>query len=335
MLDVEPRAVAELHRLAGEGKGTRNNGLRSDDGRRGGEHNQGVEGPVRGKVVEGVFRRSRGPQQERSLPEVVEQQAGERDAEPGDLDRAMPEVAEVCVQRLAARDDEEDGAQHHETAPQVLAEEEHRVVGGDRCQHPRLSDDLAQPKDADGAEPDQHYRSEERADPCRPAALQEEQADQDHERHWDHPGSECRRRDLEPLNGAQHGDRRREGTVGIQERRPENSEHDHDAAGRKAPGEAGAVDERHQGQHAPFTLIVRADDHNMVLDRDDEDQRPEHEREDPQHVAGTDGDPVGPVEGLAHRVQWARADVAVDHAQRGEGERGEVATARSSHRFRP
>src|SRR5713101_2557266 len=145
MLDVEPRDGAELHRLAGEGKGTRNNGLRSDDGRRSGEHTQGVEGPVRGKVIEGVFCRSRGPQQERSLPEVVEQQAGKRDAEPCDLYRAMPEVAEVRVQRLTSRDDEEDGTQHYETAPQVLTEEEHGVVRGERRQHPGLADDLAQP----------------------------------------------------------------------------------------------------------------------------------------------------------------------------------------------
>src|SRR2546425_3148182 len=43
---------------------------------------------------------------------------------------------------------------------------------------------------------------------------------------------------------------------------------------------------------------------------------------------------VGPVEGLAERIQRARPDVAIDDAQHREGERGEVAAARGLPRFR-
>src|SRR5207248_368476 len=89
-----------------------------------------------------------------------------------------------------------------------------------------------------------------------------------------------------------------------------------------------AVHERHQGEHAPFALVVRPDDDDVVLDRDDDQQGPEHEREYAEHVARRDGDAVRPGERVANRVQRARPDVAVHDAQRGECERREITAAR-------
>src|SRR5207249_10733147 len=100
MLDAEPWAVAELHRLARQREGAGNHGLRRDDGRHRRERDQGVQAPARGEKVEGVPRRGRGTEQERPLAEVVEQQARECHAEPRDLDRAVAEVAEGRVQGL-------------------------------------------------------------------------------------------------------------------------------------------------------------------------------------------------------------------------------------------
>ena len=58
-----------------------------------------------------------------------------------------------------------------------------------------------------------------------------------------------------------------------------------------------------------------------VLDGDDEGQRPEDEREHAEHVRAASGaTPCGPGEALLQRVERARADVAVDDAERAERE---------------
>src|SRR2546430_11727808 len=57
-------------------------------------------------------------------------------------------------------------------------------------------------------------------------------------------------------------------TTLFRSRRPEDPQDDHDPAGRQAPGHTAAVDERHQGEHASFALVVRPDDDDVVLDRD-------------------------------------------------------------------
>src|SRR5256885_11199045 len=55
----------------------------------------------------------------------------------------------------------------------------------------------------------------------------------------------------------------------------------------------------------PYTTLFRsgADDHDVVLHRDDEEQRPEDEREHAQHVARGDRNAVLPVERLTQRVR--------------------------------
>ena len=54
--------------------------------------------------------------------------------------------------------------------------------------------------------------------------------------------------------------------------------------------------------------------------RDDDDQRPEDQRQHAEHVRLEQRDVVARLERLAHRVQRARADVAVDDAERADGQ---------------
>ena len=243
----------------------------------------------------------------------------------------MPEIG---VQRFAARHHQEHGAQHHESPPRVFPEEAHGVIGRYGGQHARLADDLAQSEHAERREPDEHHGAEHRPDPRRPATLQQEQPDEDHQCHGKHPAGQLRSRNLEPLDGAEHGDRRREGSVRVQERRAENAQDDHDAAGRKPPRQATTVHKRHQGEHTAFALVVGANDHDVILDGDDDHERPEHHRHDAEHVARRDADAVGAVERLADRVQRAGPDVAVHDTQGGERQREEIAAARAGRRFR-
>ena len=86
-----------------------------------------------------------------------------------------------------------------------------------------------------------------------------------------------------------------------------------------------ALHQRHQREDASLALIVGLDDDEVILDGDDDDKRPEDERQDAEHVARGDGDRVLSVEGFAQRVQGTGADVAIHHAQRAERERREVA----------
>src|SRR5204862_3525 len=83
-----------------------------------------------------------------------------------------------------------------------------------------------------------------------------------------------------------------------------------------------------------FAPVVGANDHDVILDGDDDHERPEHHRHDAEHVARRDADAVGAVERLADRVQRAGPDVAVHDTQGGERQREEIAAARAGRRFR-
>ena len=77
-------------------------------------------------------------QQQRALAEVVQEQRRQHEREPGEADRPLAEVPHVRVQRFAAGDDEEHGAEHREAVPAVLAEERDGVARDRRREHDRL-----------------------------------------------------------------------------------------------------------------------------------------------------------------------------------------------------
>ena len=88
----------------------------------------------------------------------------------------------------------------------------------------------------------------------------------------------------------------------------------------------------HQRQDSPFAAVVEVDDVDLVLERDDDDQRPEDQRADAEDVGGCHGHGVRAVEALAHGVQGAGADVAVDDAERGKDEERDAGLLRLAQR---
>ena len=64
--------------------------------------------------------------QQRALPEVDEEQAGQHEGVPAERDRPTAEVAHVGVERLAADDDEDDRAEDQEAREAVVGEERRR-----------------------------------------------------------------------------------------------------------------------------------------------------------------------------------------------------------------
>jgi hypothetical protein len=170
--------------------------------------------------------------------------------------------------------------------------------------------------------PNDHDRPEQRADASRAVPLDREQADQDDDRDRHDELVELRRGDLETFDGREHADGRGDHAVAVDQGRAEHAEQsDRGSSSRRLERRAG---ERHERQGAAFALVVRAQDVEQVLDRDDQHQRPDHQRQHAVDVVRGRRHAVRRVEALAERVKRARPDVAVDDTQRTEGERREV-----------
>jgi hypothetical protein len=170
-------------------------------------------------------------------------------------------------------------------------------------------------------------RTEEAPHEVGAVALDGEDGDQDGHGDRHDERFEYRRRDIQPLDRAQHRDGRRDHAVTVEQGRAEDAEqHQRRRAPPRlrAPGEQGR-----QGQDAALAVIVGTHHDDDVLERDDEQQRVDDERQHAQHVLLRRRHRVRAEEALAHRVERARADVAVDDAEGGEREGEESVFERS------
>ncbi len=126
-----------------------------------------------------------------------------------------------------------------------------------------------------------------------------------------------RRRDLEPLHGGRDGDRRRDHSVAEEQARPEDPERDQQC-GATDPA---ALDQRGQRHDAAVAPVVDAHQHDRVLERDDDHQRPEDQRDDPVDAGHGGVRRVGVLgEDDLLGVQRTGSDVAVDDAQRAQAQ---------------
>ena len=179
VLDVEARAVAELNRLPRQRERAGDQRLRRDDRGGGGEADQREAAPSRRQQEERLLGGRRVAQQQRALAEVVQEQRGQHEREPGQPDRPLAEMAHVRVQRFAAGDDEEHGAEHGEAVPAVLAKERDGVSRIDRREHDRCRTSQLMPSAAIMRNQTDHDRAEQPADPVGAVLLNREDADQD------------------------------------------------------------------------------------------------------------------------------------------------------------
>ena len=175
-----------------------------------------------------------------------------------------------------------------------------------------MTRDLERAEQPDRAEPHDDHRAEEAADPAGAALLNSEQQDQQAERQRYHGRFERRGRDLEPLDRAQHRDRRRQDAIAIEQREPEQSSREDPAAAAR-PG--GAQGQHGQRDDAALAAIVRPHQHDDVFDRDDEGQGPGDQRQDPENTRR--GDALGGQQTLPDGIEGRGPDIAVDDAERG------------------
>jgi hypothetical protein len=75
-------------------------------------------------------------------------------------------------------------------------------------------------------------------------------------------------------------------------------------------------------------MIVGAQDEDAILNRNDNDQRPEDERQYAENIIRRGGDGVRAVKALAHSVERAGPYVAVNDAERRERKNCKIAPAR-------
>jgi hypothetical protein len=136
--------------------------------------------------------------------------------------------------------------------------------------------DLQQAQDSDHGKPEQHQRSERDTEARAPAALRQEQSEQDRRRCRQHERLEhvvvCR----EALEGAQYRDRRRDHRVCIEQCRTGKPKSDENRA--PTPLASTTVrDEGHQRENSALAAVVGTHHHGQILDRDDHDEGPKDE----------------------------------------------------------
>ena len=226
-------------------------------------------------------------------------------------------MAHVDVERFAAGQHEEYGAEDRKRDARVAEQHAKRVGRIQRGENFRRLQDLPQAEQSDRREPEDHDRPEQAPDAFGAAALDREQRDDDRECGGHDEALHRGVDDREAFDRTQHGDRGRDERVAIEESGAEDREQDQ-CLGGLAGGIEFLLDQRDQGEHAAFAIVVHAQDQDDVLQRDDDEEAPEDQREDAEHRVDV-GRTAGGDRRLAKRVERARSDVAVHDTDCAQG----------------
>ena len=222
------------------------------------------------------------------------------------------EVAHVRVKRFGTGHRQHDGTHEHETLERRACQEPQAPERIERLEDRRLLPDLDRAERGDDGEPYDGHRPEETADQTGAAPLDREQHDQHHHGERDHIGIEERRGGLEPLDRAQHGDRRRDHAVAIEEGRAHQARHQQQTVARPTAARR-AQGQRRQRQYAALATVVGAQDDDHVFGRHHHHERPRDERQHAQHILRRDA-ALG-IEALPDGVERRGPDVAIDDAK--------------------
>ena len=171
------------------------------------------------------------------------------------------------------------------------------------------------PQPAQNHEPSHHHRAKQLADAISAVFLDQEQGHQYHQRHWHYPVFQAAECQLQALYRRQHGNRRGDHAVAIEQRRPDQAQnHQHRTQARIGTGSPPG--QRGQGHDAALALVVGPQDEQHVLDRDDPDQRPENQGQDAKHPVVIDLNPIMAGKHLLEGVERTGADIAIHHPDR-------------------
>ena len=317
MDDFHPRREVERDRLLGEGERTGDQRLRGDDRRERREHDHRPEREPAGQRVERVVERVRVDEQPRPLAQIAQRHRRKDEPVPGNHDGDAAEVREIGVERFDAGDRQHDAAEDDEAEDSVVGFEGDRVPRIERREHARVAGDPDDPGDRDRTEPERHDGPEQRSDALRPPRLDDEQPDDQGDRDGDDPGLGRGGRHPDPLD--RRDDRDRRGDHPVTEEHPGPDHHDDQEPGRfprDSPLHSGRQ-ERQEGEDPALAVVVDPHHDAHVLEADHDDERPDDEGEDPEHVRrGRLG--VRELEAGLQRVERAGPDVSEHDPEGGE-----------------
>ena len=171
----------------------------------------------------------------------------------------------------------------------------------------------------DGEE-DHHDRAEEGRDPRGPPALGAEQNDEDDDRSRQDVGREFDVDLFQSFERGQHRNRRRDDGVAREQRGAGDPEQE----GQRRPLSERALRERLERQDAAFALVVRLHQEQHVFSGDDDQERPNDERDDADHFDRSKRGPLQLAERGLQRVEGTGADIAEHDADRAERENPEM-----------
>ena len=136
-------------------------------------------------------------------------------------------------------------------------------------------DEICDATDRERDEPDHDDRAEPGGNARRAPVLDHEQRQQDGKADRQHNSLESWRDEVEPLDGREHRDRGRDHRIAVKQGCAGHAEDCNHAA---TIAER-SLRERHEAQGAAFTIVVGLEHHDDVLERDDDDERPNHQRQ--------------------------------------------------------
>lgn len=170
---------------------------------------------------------------------------------------------------------------------------------------------MQQADNAERDEPHQHNGAEYHRHLARPETLDREQAGQDQQGYRHHIGVERRGHDLQAFDRRQNGNGGRDDGVAEEKRRSAQADAQCDGGSLRV----GHARQRHQGEGAALALVVGPQHESDIFDGNDKRQRPDDERQHAEHVRPGHG-LARRMQGFAESIDGARADVAVNHAER-------------------
>ena len=167
--------------------------------------------------------------------------------------------------------------------------------------------------DGEDDEPDEHDRPEELRHCGGASRLRDEQGDEDCDRDRQDGILHPRGDELQAFHRRKHGDGGGDDGIAIEEGCANHAEHQDQRGAALGNGLA----ECHQRKGPALAFVVGIEQHDHILEGDDEQQRPHHQRQDAEHsLRPRRAVALGGVHGLAQCIQRAGADVAIDDADR-------------------
>jgi hypothetical protein len=261
--------------------------------------------------------------QQSTLTEVIERERGKHEREPAATDRSGTEVAHVGIQGLATGHGEEDAAEDDEGRVTAGGQKVPAMPGIEGREDFRPVNELRHAERGEADEPQTRDRAKKAPHIGCAEKLHRKQHDEDHDGDaHDEPlhvmiprlgrqrvrGSRAEQSAVfEALHSAEHGDGGRDDAIAKQQRGTEQAEqHDHRASFRAfAHAMRG---QRHEREHAALAFVVRPQDEDEILHADEQNQRPQHQRDHAEDVLMRGGDVMRAVraEALLQRVDRAR-----------------------------